>query len=158
MTSTPNSPDGTPTPSDKLAADIPSGPADPPAPVTDSPAAPPSAPYPTGTEDTTTLPAPAQPAAQPAAQPLDVRGGNMGSAWIAFVIGALLLIVLLIFVLQNLEPVDITFFAAHFSMPTGVVILFAAIIGALFMAVLAAMRIVQLRHRAHKAAKAMRGA
>lgn len=79
--------------------------------------------------------------------PVDTRSGKMGSAWITVVIGAVLLIVLLVFVLQNLEQVQVTFLAWQFTMPIGAVILFAAIIGALAMALLAAMRIIQLRHR-----------
>ena len=90
------------------------------------------------------------------AVPVDVRGGGVGSAWVTVVIGALLLIMLLVFVLQNQSAVDIAFLGWQFSMPTGVVILFAAIIGALVMALLAAMRIFQLRRRASKASKGLR--
>lgn len=84
---------------------------------------------------------------------VDTRGGGMGNAWFTLVIGAILLIVLLVFVLQNLDQVQVAFLAWEFSMPIGVVILFAAIIGALVMALLAAMRILQLRHRARAANK-----
>lgn len=87
--------------------------------------------------------------------PVNTSGGGLGSAWVTLVIGAILLVLLLVFVLQNQNSVDISFIAWEFSMPSGVLILLAAIVGALVMAMVAAMRIFQLRHRARKANKSM---
>ena len=92
---------------------------------------------------------------EPGPTPVNTSGGGLGSAWVTLVIGAVLLILLLVFVLQNQNSIDISFIAWEFSMPSGVLILLAAIVGALVMAMVAAMRIFQLRHRARKANKSM---
>ena len=87
--------------------------------------------------------------------PVNTSGGGLGSAWVTLVIGAILLVLLLVFVLQNQESLDVQFISWEFSMPAGVLILLAAIVGALVMALVAAMRIFQLRHRARRANKSM---
>lgn len=87
--------------------------------------------------------------------PVNTSGGGLGSAWVTLVIGAILLILLLVFVLQNQDSLDVQFVTWEFSMPAGVLILLAAIVGALVMALVAAMRIFQLRHRARRANKSM---
>lgn len=87
--------------------------------------------------------------------PVNTSGGGLGSAWVTLVIGAILLILLLVFVLQNQDSLDVQFLTWEFSMPAGVLILLAAIVGALVMALVAAMRIFQLRHRARRANKSM---
>ena len=87
--------------------------------------------------------------------PVNTSGGGLGSAWVTLVIGAILLILLLVFVLQNQDSLDVQFISWEFSMPAGVLILLAAIVGALVMALVAAMRIFQLRHRARRANKSM---
>lgn len=83
----------------------------------------------------------------------DSAGGKLGSAWIGLVLGALVTILLLIFVLQNNHSADVDFLPWSFSMPLGVLILLSAIAGALIMAMFAGFRILQLRMRAHKARK-----
>lgn len=97
----------------------------------------------------------ASPQTSSSSTPVNTSGGGLGSAWVTLVIGAILLILLLVFVLQNQESLDVKFISWEFSMPAGVLILLAAIIGALVMALVAAMRIFQLRHRARKANKSM---
>lgn len=87
--------------------------------------------------------------------PVNTSGGGLGSAWVTLVIGAILLVLLLVFVLQNQDSLDVQFISWEFSMPAGVLILLAAIVGALVMALVAAMRIFQLRHRARRANKSM---
>ena len=87
--------------------------------------------------------------------PVNTSGGGLGSAWVTLVIGAILLILLLVFVLQNQDSLDVQFISWEFSMPAGVLILLAAIVGALVMALVAAMRIFQLRHRARRANKSL---
>ncbi|WP_333618504.1 LapA family protein [Dietzia sp.] len=87
---------------------------------------------------------------------VDVSGGGLGSIWALVALGAVLLILLLVFVLQNQDNVEIEFLPWSFSMPSGVIILLAAIVGALVMALAAAFRIFQLRHRARRSAKALR--
>jgi uncharacterized integral membrane protein len=77
---------------------------------------------------------------------------RLGGAWVGLVVGAVVLILLLIFVLQNLEDVRVSFISADSSMPLGVALLLAAVAGALVVAVPGSVRILQLR-RAHRNAR-----
>ena len=83
----------------------------------------------------------------------DTAGGLLGSAWVGLVLGALVTILLLIFIAQNTTATDVRYLGLEFSLPLGVLILFAAIAGALIMALFAGFRILQLRMRARKARK-----
>ncbi|UVE95634.1 lipopolysaccharide assembly LapA domain-containing protein [Dietzia sp. B32] len=83
----------------------------------------------------------------------DSSGGLLGSAWVGLVLGALVTILLLIFIAQNTASTDVRYLGLQFSLPLGVLILFAAIAGALIMALFAGFRILQLRMRARKARK-----
>ncbi|WP_232852259.1 LapA family protein [Nocardia acididurans] len=75
-----------------------------------------------------------------------------GYTWAGLVIAALLGILVLIFILQNLENARVEFFAWTFQMPIGVLVLLAIIIGALVMGLVGGWRIFQLRRAAKKAA------
>lgn len=83
----------------------------------------------------------------------DAAGGKLGSAWVILVLGALVTILVLIFIAQNTDATDVRYLGVEFSLPLGVLILFAAIAGALIMALFAGFRILQLRMRARKARK-----
>ncbi|WP_330229408.1 lipopolysaccharide assembly protein LapA domain-containing protein [Nocardia sp. NBC_00508] len=71
-----------------------------------------------------------------------------GYAWTGLVVGVLILVVLLIFILQNLDQVDVHLFFWNFSLPLGVTVLLSVIGGALVMASVGGVRILQLRRRA----------
>jgi uncharacterized integral membrane protein len=62
------------------------------------------------------------------------------AAWFALIVGAVALIFLLIFVLQNNVPALFTFGAWTFTSPLGVAMLFAAIAGALVTAMVGTVR------------------
>lgn len=79
-----------------------------------------------------------------------VRGSVAGSTWAALIIGALLLIALLVFILQNQQQVELNLFAWTFQFPIGVGFLFAAITGALIMALVGGVRMFQLRRQVKK--------
>lgn len=83
----------------------------------------------------------------------DSSGGKLGSAWVILVLGALVTILVLIFIVQNTGATAVSYLWVQFSLPLGVLILFAAIAGALIMALFAGFRILQLRMRARKARK-----
>ena len=83
----------------------------------------------------------------------DSSGGKLGSAWVGLVLGALVTILLLVFIVQNLDSAEVQYFGWTFMLPLGVLVLLAAIAGALIMAMFAGFRILQLRMRAHKARK-----
>jgi uncharacterized integral membrane protein len=72
---------------------------------------------------------------------------RISAAWFGVVAAALVLVVLLIFILQNTRSVKITFFTISGTIPVGVALLFAAIGGLLLAGLLASLRIWQLHHR-----------
>lgn len=73
-----------------------------------------------------------------------------GGLWAALILSAVVLIFLLVFILQNTEPVAITFLWLTGTLPTGVALLFAAIAGILLVAVPGTGRILQLRRQARR--------
>jgi len=68
----------------------------------------------------------------------------------------LVLLLLLIFILQNGARVTIQFFGADPTLPLGVALLLAAVLGALLVALVGVARVVQLRHTAKKIARTSR--
>ncbi|WP_409074325.1 lipopolysaccharide assembly protein LapA domain-containing protein [Micromonospora chalcea] len=65
--------------------------------------------------------------------------------WVAAVMFAFVLLLLLIFVLQNGQRVEVSFLGAHGTLPMGVALLLAAVFGVLLVALPGTARIVQLR-------------
>lgn len=80
----------------------------------------------------------------------DVQGSVAGTTWVGLIIGALLLILLLVFIMQNQDSVELQLFAWSMNFPIGVGMLIAAIIGALIMAIVGGLRILQLRKQVRK--------
>lgn len=78
---------------------------------------------------------------------------RVSSLWVAAVASVILLVGLLVFILQNLKQVPVSFLGWTGHLPLGVALLFAAITGALLMAVLAGARVLQLRIAAHRLAR-----
>ncbi len=72
---------------------------------------------------------------------------RVGSLWVASVLFAVVLLLLLIFVLQNGQDAKISYFGAHGSLPQGVALLLAAVFGILLVALPGTARIIQLRIR-----------
>lgn len=68
-------------------------------------------------------------------------------AWNTLIAGAVVLILLLVFILENTQSVKISYFGATFHLPLGVALLLAAIGGALLLGIVGTARIVQLRRR-----------
>jgi uncharacterized integral membrane protein len=79
-----------------------------------------------------------------------VRSSLAGSTWVALIIGALILVLLLVFILQNMDTVTLHMFAWQWNFPIGVGMLIAAVGGALVMASVGVVRIVQLRRQVAK--------
>lgn len=75
-----------------------------------------------------------------------------GYTWLGLVTAALLGILVLVFILQNLENARVELFAWTFNMPIGVMVLLSVIIGALVVALVGGWRIFQLRRAVKKAA------
>ena len=99
-------------------------------------------------------PDPSGPAgAPPSAGTADkVRRSRTGGLWVALILSALVLLFLLVFIVQNDQSVEISFFAAEGFIPLGVALLLAAIAGILLVAIPGSLRILQLRRAARHAA------
>jgi uncharacterized integral membrane protein len=70
---------------------------------------------------------------------------RLGGLWVTAVAFALVLLLLLIFILENSQRAEVSFFGAHGHLPMGVALLLAAVFGVLLVAVPGTARIVQLR-------------
>ncbi len=85
-----------------------------------------------------------------AVQAEDVKFTRTAALWSSLILGFLILIVLLIFITQNTVSTPFTFLTWHWSLPLGVAILLAAVLGGLITALVSAGRIFQLRRVAKK--------
>jgi len=103
-------------------------------PVSDAPSAPP----PSSEGDTST-------SAQPTSTRGEIPRTRTARAHNALIAGAIVLILLLVFIIENTESVKISYFGAGFHLPLGVALLLAAIGGALLVGIVGAARIMQLR-------------
>ncbi|MFG1899860.1 LapA family protein [Micromonospora carbonacea] len=65
--------------------------------------------------------------------------------WVTAVVFAFVLLLLLIFVLENGQRAEVSFLGAHGTLPMGVALLLAAVFGVLLVALPGTARIVQLR-------------
>lgn len=82
-----------------------------------------------------------------------VKGSFAASTWAALIVGFLLLILLIIFILQNQQHVEMNFFTWTVEFPAGIAFLIFAIAGALIMALVGGWRMLELRRQVRKQAK-----
>jgi uncharacterized integral membrane protein len=94
----------------------------------------------------TTAPGPARPTSRAPA----IRHSRTGGLWAGLILSALVLLLLLVFILQNGNPVVISFFALEGVLPIGVALLLAAIAGVLLVPIPGSLRIMQLRRAARR--------
>jgi uncharacterized integral membrane protein len=101
-------------------------------------------------------PAPAEPA--PAAPPLKIKRTRTSGLWVAVGFFAVVLLLLLIFILQNGAQVSVNYLGAHGHLPLGVALLLSAVCGVLLVVLAGAARISQLRTvaRRHRRADSRR--
>lgn len=76
-----------------------------------------------------------------------------GAVWTAVVCALVLLVLLIVFFLQNEAPVLVTFFGLEGSIALGLALLIAAVGGGLVVALVGAVRIIRLRATARRAAR-----
>jgi len=81
----------------------------------------------------------------PAGGRIKVRRSRMGGVWVALIVAAFVLLLLLIFILQNGQEAKVSFLGAHGTLPMGVALLLAAVFGVLLVALPGTARIMQLR-------------
>ena len=79
-----------------------------------------------------------------------LRRTRIGGIWLASALFAVVLLLLLIFILENGNKVEISYFGAHGHMPLGVALLLAAVLGILLVVIPGTARIVQLRITARR--------
>jgi uncharacterized integral membrane protein len=78
------------------------------------------------------------------------RPTRISGTWVAVIAGLVVLVVLLVFILQNLDPATVHFFGAEGSLPLAIAMLFSAIGGAVLVALIGGARILQLRKQARR--------
>ena len=99
---------------------------------------------------------PYEPAGRAPSAPVHLDRTRTGGLWVASISAVIVLLLLLIFILQNGNSVQINLFGANPDLPLGVALLLAAVLGALLVALIGAARVVQLRHTAKKMARTSR--
>lgn len=83
------------------------------------------------------------------AKPTSVGRSRFGGLWVGLVIAAAILILLLIFVIQNSQTVQVDYFGFSGQLPLAVAILLGVAAGGLLVAIPGTVRILQLRKRIH---------
>src|SRR4051794_20059152 len=83
----------------------------------------------TDAPESTTAPAPSQsaPSTTSADQEDLLARTRVGGTWVAIIIFAIVLVLLLIFILENTQKVDVTYFGQTGTMPLAVAMLLAAV-------------------------------
>jgi len=99
--------------------------------------------------------APAQ-TAPPQTPPLDIKRTRISGLWLAVGFFAVVLLLLLIFILQNGTSVQVSYMGAHGHLPLGVALLLSAVCGVLLVVLAGAARISQLRTVARRHRRADR--
>jgi lipopolysaccharide assembly protein A len=79
-----------------------------------------------------------------------IRHTRISGLWVAVAFFAVVLLLLLIFILQNGRTVDVAYFGTHGHLPLGVALLLAAVCGALLAILAGATRMAQLRATARR--------
>jgi uncharacterized integral membrane protein len=96
------------------------------------------------TPETTPIPRSTRPGE--ASTPSDsVRHTRTSRTWIGIIVFALLLVLLLVFILQNTQSVEISYFGFSGTVPLAVAMLLSAVAGVLLTAIAGSLRIWQLR-------------
>jgi uncharacterized integral membrane protein len=90
-------------------------------------------------------PGPVPPAEPQASPPLMIKRTRTSGVWVAVGFFAVVLLLLLIFVLQNGTQVSVSYLGAHGHLPLGVALLLSAVCGVLLVVLAGAARISQLR-------------
>jgi uncharacterized integral membrane protein len=89
----------------------------------------------------------ARPAGPP---PLKVHGTRTSRTWIGIAIGLFLLLLVAIFVGQNLHDTRLNFLWVHGTVTAGLAILIAFVVGGLFVVLIGTARVTQLRLAARR--------
>src|SRR5919201_2302155 len=97
------------------------------------------------------VPPPASSRAEPPAAPQHrIKRTRTSGVWVSVAFFAVVLLLLLIFILQNGREVSVSYLGAHGNLPLGVALLLAAVCGILLVVLAGAARISQLRATARR--------
>jgi uncharacterized integral membrane protein len=94
-------------------------------------------------------PVPAGPAATPPVAE-ERRVTRAGMVWAAVATALAVMVLLIVFILQNQDYVQVRFFGLEGAVPLGIALFIAAVGGGILVAVAGAARIIQLRAAAHR--------
>ena len=75
---------------------------------------------------------------------------RISGIWVGVIAGVVVLVLDLVFIIQNSQSVKVSFFSGSVNMPLGVALLLAAVGGVLLAGIVTSLRIWQLRHRLHQ--------
>jgi len=98
----------------------------------------------TGQEQPAGTPSPVQPPAQRA------KRTRISRTWVALALFVVVLVLLLLFILENSQKVDISYLGAHGHVPLGVALLLAAVLGIALVVIAWFGRGVRVRAAAHR--------
>ena len=76
---------------------------------------------------------------------------RLSGAWTALVVGVVALVVILVFIVQNMQSVELSFLVFHGNLPLAVALLIAVVSGAVLVLGFGGARILQLRRVAKHA-------
>ncbi|MEV4315486.1 lipopolysaccharide assembly protein LapA domain-containing protein [Actinocrispum sp. NPDC049592] len=82
---------------------------------------------------------------EPAPDTNPLRRTRTGSTWVGIILFAVLLVLLLVFILQNTQSVEVSYFGVTGVVSLAVAMLLAAVAGVLLTAIAGSLRIWQLR-------------
>jgi len=80
-----------------------------------------------------------------------LRRSRTSSAWISVVLLAVVLVVLIVFIAQNTQRVEVSFLGWNGHTPLAVALMIAAAGGLILAAIAATLRLWQIRRRVHRA-------
>lgn len=92
-------------------------------------------------------PEPTEPAATPAKQSMRTR---ISSTYVGVWAGIVVLVLVLIFIIQNLNDASVHYLGLNFSLPVGILILIGVVAGGVIVALASLARVAQLRLRARR--------
>jgi uncharacterized integral membrane protein len=99
---------------------------------------------------------PAAPTGAAASESRTLPHTRAGIAWVGACIAAVAVLVLIIFIAQNVHSVEVSFVTLHGRFPLAVALLAAALAGSVITLVLGSTRIVQLRRTARRYRRAQK--
>lgn len=101
-------------------------------------------------------PIPAEPEELRPAPGEKLSSTRASATWTAVAVSLLALVVVLVFILQNLQDAKVHFFSVSWTAPLGADLLFAAVLGGLLVFAAGSLRLLQLRRLARRGTRQRR--